>query len=376
MPQATTTRSRLEGAGSGRLLTVSVRQPISQHRSHGGKRRIGFVCYGMGGGGVERWIANLVQVTKDRFEWMGIGAEDFILERAKTQIGQVPFFNGVDACVQLAKKCDLLIVWLSSNVHRYKFESKAKLIGTHHSGPCEFTWGMNAKVHWDLLDGVHSCSHYATTSLPDSVRDRAVVIHNCVASETVEPVASPDEVFGRHRLPRHQAIVTFIGRLSAEKRWGLAVSGASMVPGTHAVVAGGSFKSAFDPYMPGILDAFSPRASYIGWQHHVGDVLQISDMLVAPSDRHEACQYTVMEACLAGIPVITTPYGIVHDRPELACRILPERPTPEYVATAIRETLSDMPAARAHAAKSREIMEREFNMGIWKRNWIKFLEEF
>ena len=347
---------------SGSLLTVSVRQPLQPKPkvAVSGKPRIGFVCYCMGGGGVERWISSLISVTKDRFEWVGIGAEDFILERAKTQIGQVPFVQGVDACVAMGKKCDLLIVWLSSNVHRYKYETTAKLIGTHHSGPCDFTWRMNAKVHWYLLDGIHSCSEYARNAIPDAHRDRATVIHNCVDHSIVEPSCSAGDVYARYKIPRHRSIVTFIGRLSSEKRWGLVVAGGTMV----------------DPYMSGILDAFSHRCTYTGWQRNVGDILQVSNVLVAPSDHHEACQYTVIEACLAGVPVITTPYGIVHDRPELATKVLPVNPTQVDIANAVSDTLSDTAVTRAKADLAQKIIEGEFNMHVWKRNWIKYLESF
>lgn len=372
MPQETNLREESESNASGRVLTVNVRPPIRAVTDPARKRRIGFVGNAFAGGGVERWLNSLIAITKHEYEWVGVGCEEFCQDRGSKMVG-VPVAVGLDQCVQLAKKCDLLIVWCSEQLHRYAYESSAKLIGTWHSGPGQWTARRAAMMDWDLFSEIHVCSEYCVKSVPQAHKSRAKVIYNCVDASWIRPTTSKAEFMAAHDIPDDANLLTFIGRLSPEKGWGVAVMGASMAKNTHVIISGRPPVPSFEDGVRYAVSDLARNSTFVGWTPDIGNVLQCSRAIITPSDRLEACQYTVMEAALAGVPVISTPFGVVHDRPNVACEILPERPTISDVTEACNRVISGGQEIQGKIDRARLLIASEFNMVVWTEQWLRFL---
>lgn len=359
-----------EGNASERVLTVNVRQPLIGKSAS--KPRIGFVGHAFGGGGVERWLGALVAITKHEYTWVGIGCEDFCNDKAAKMIG-LPVSVGHEPCIALAKQCDLLIVWCSDQLHRYAYESKAKLLGTWHSGPGPWTSGRASKMDWDLFDAIHACSEYCIKAIPHSHRGRAHVIYNCVDASWIRPTVSKSEFLSANEIPSDKNILSFIGRLSPEKGWGVAVVGGSMARNSHVVISGRPHTQSLEDGIRFATAELAKNSTFVGWSTDVGNVLQCSKALITPSGRLEACQYTVMESALAGVPVISTAFGIVHNYPEIASEILPENPTTGDVTEACNRIISGGAELEAKVAKARLLIASEFNMVVWRDKWLRFL---
>lgn len=372
MPQETNLREESESNASGRVLTVNVRQPIKSASDPRRKRKIGFVGHAFAGGGVERWLNSLISITKHEYEWVGVGCEEFCQERGSKMVG-VPVAVGSEACIQLAKQCDLLIVWCSDQLHRYAYESKAKLIGTWHSGPGQWTARRAALMDWDLFEKIHVCSGYCVKSVPQAHKARVDVIYNCVDSSWIRPTVSAAEFISTHDIPEDANLMTFIGRLSPEKGWGVAVMGAAMAENTHVIISGRPPSPSFEEGVRYAVAELARNSTFVGWTPDIGNVLQCSRAIITPSDRLEACQYTVMEAALAGVPVISTPFGVVHDHPDVACEILPERPTIGDVTKACNRILAGGDELQKKIHKARLLIASEFNMVVWSEQWLRFL---
>lgn len=370
MSQEHRVREAAQGHASGRVLTVSVRQPLLAKTT--GKPRIGFVGHAFGGGGVERWLGALVSATRHEYQWIGVGCEEFCNDKASKMLG-IPVSVGREECIRIAKQCDLLLVWCSDQLHRYAYESNAKLIGTWHSGPGSWTSGRAAMMDWDLLDAIHACSEYCVRSIPHAHRQRATVIFNSVDASWIRPTASKAEFLEANGVQHDGNIFSFIGRLSPEKGWGVAVAGASAAANSHVLVCGRTHTPSLDDGVRFAIEQMAPNSTFVGWAADVGNVLQCSSAIITPSSRIEACQYTVMEAALAGVPVISTPFGIVHDRPDVACQILPEAPTPDDITEACNRIASGGSDIDAKVAKARLLIASEFNMVVWRDKWLRFL---
>lgn len=372
MPQETNLREEPQSDASGRLVTVNVRPPIQINSVRGRKKRIGFVGQAIAGGGLERWLGGFIQATRFDYEWVGVGCEGIYRERGAKQVG-FPVSVGLEACLEISKQCDILIVWCSEQLHRYAYESKAKLVGTWHSGPGEWTAKRASLMDWDLFDAIHACSEYCIRSIPHNHQSRAHVVFNSVDHSWVRPTISKEDFLDAHRIPRDRNLFSYIGRLSHEKGWGAAVIGSSMASNSHVLISGGVPDLQLESGMMLATSELVPNSTFIGWSQDVGNVLQCSMALVTPSNRMEACQYTVMEAALAGVPVISTPFGIVHDRPEIACEILPKNPTHRDVTEACNRIISDPESAAHKASKARLLIASEFNMVVWREKWLRFL---
>lgn len=359
-----------ESNASERVLTVSVRRPIIGKSSS--KLSIGFVGHAFGGGGVERWLGALVSITKHEYNWVGVGCEEFCNDKAANMIG-LPVSVGHEQCITLSKQCDVLIVWCSDQLHRYAYESQAKLVGTWHSGPGPWTSGRASKMDWDLFDAIHACSEYCLASIPNAHRSRAQVIYNCVDASWIHPSVSRYEFLGSNEIPSDKNILSFIGRLSPEKGWGVAVVGASMAHNSHVLISGRPHSESLEVGIRFATAELAKNSTFVGWSADVGNVLQCSKALIAPSGRLEACQYTVMEAALAGVPVISTPYGIVRNYPELASEILPENPAPGDITEACNRVICGGRDLEAKVARARLLIASEFNMVVWREKWLRFL---
>lgn len=371
MPQEANLREEPKSYASGRLVTVNVRPPISGNRVVGRKPRIGFVGHAFAGGGVERWLGALIKSTKHEYDWAGVGCEEFCQDRGAKMVG-TEVSVGKEACIDLSKKCDILLVWCSEQLHRYAYESKAKLIGTWHSGPCEWTSRRASIMDWNLFDRVHACSEFCIRTIPIEHQSRAEVIFNCVDDSFINPTLSKREFEELHRIPSGVNVLSFIGRLNPEKGWGIAVIGASLAKNSHVLISGRPPDASLEDGVKFAITDMVPNSTFAGWSSDVGNILQCSLAMVAPS-KTEACQYTVMEAALAGVPVISTPFGIVHDRPEIACEILPKNPTHHDVTEACNRIISDPESAAQKASKARLLVASEFNMVVWREKWLRFL---
>lgn len=148
------------------------------------------------------------------------------------------------------------------------------------------------------------------------------------------------------------AVVAFIGRLSPEKRPELFLQQAELVannhPGAVFVLIGSG------PLLPGLLrrSTRQARVRFTGLLADAAALLPAVDVLVCPSDS-EGTPRVVVEAMLAGVPVVATRVGglpslIDHHRTGIL--VAPGSAT--ELAGAVGELLSDRATAAVIAARA------------------------
>ena len=181
--------------------------------------RLGFIFHALSGGGVERWAGALVESIKSHYDIVGIACEHACGNRALDMICGVSPSLGQEACVQLAKQCDILITWNPTYLHRYKYESNAKIVLTNHSGNLPWQSRMYSNMPWELCDAIHSVSREGLLVMPTRVRDRVAIIENSVSETSIAPTESNFDTISKLGINPDVKTVSFVGRLSEEKRW-------------------------------------------------------------------------------------------------------------------------------------------------------------
>jgi glycosyltransferase involved in cell wall biosynthesis len=106
----------------------------------------------------------------------------------------------------------------------------------------------------------------------------------------------------------------------------------------------------------------SPRCRFVGTRTDLGDLLAALDLLVVPS-RSEGLPYVVLEAMLAGTPLIVTEVGGI---PEVLIDgvhgvLVPSR-APARLAQAITRCMAEPEGTRARAASARRHAEARFSL--------------
>ena len=101
---------------------------------------------------------------------------------------------------------------------------------------------------------------------------------------------------------------------------------------------------------------------HLAWDVRVADLMWAFDGMVLPS-RLEGFPVTIVEAMLAGLPVVATDVGSVREAvvPGDTGWIVPPE-DPESLAAALGELVGDLPAAAAMGARARVLAEERFTI--------------
>ncbi|MGH3713101.1 MAG: glycosyltransferase family 4 protein [Micromonosporaceae bacterium] len=185
----------------------------------------------------------------------------------------------------------------------------------------------------------------------------------------------PNGVAGQDSVPRARAmaklgsepsrrVVAFLGRLSPEKRPDLFVDMAGIVardqPATDFVVIGsGSLLSEMQQRAAAMTGS---HVVFAGLVSNVASLMEAIDVLVCPSDT-EGTPRAVIEAMLAGVPVVATRVGGVPDLiADGQTGVLVEPGSPSALAAAVNRLLRDETWARAIGDHARALALTSFSV--------------
>ncbi len=179
----------------------------------------------------------------------------------------------------------------------------------------------------------------------------------------VETPVLPDPFEARRSLGLDptRPVVAMIGRLTGIKRPDRFAAAAQIVsdarPDVQFIVAGsGDCEASLREAV-----AHLPVA-VLGWRSDIGSLLAASDAVVLTSD-NEGTPLSLIQAGLAGLPVVATDVGSVRDvvvdgQTGVLCP-----PDAGAVATALLGVLSDPEGARSMGSAAREFTSESFGMG-------------
>jgi glycosyltransferase involved in cell wall biosynthesis len=181
---------------------------------------------------------------------------------------------------------------------------------------------------------------------------RIVVIPNAV--EPRPPVNADArlriEVAGNAQAP----LALTVARLDAQKGIAHLVEAAAMVPDVVFAIAGdGPDRAALEARASALgLDS---RVRFLGHRRDVPALLAVADLFVLPS-LYEGLPLSVLEAMVAGVPVVATAIGGTDELVSNATGTLVPPADPRALAEGIRALLADRDAAARRAAAARDLV--------------------
>lgn len=188
--------------------------------------------------------------------------------------------------------------------------------------------------------------------------EKLTVVHNGV---NPEPFLQADGAQVKSELGLAGKIVTFVGRLAAQKDPMILLRAFQSVPkGTLLLVGDGGLKPQIESYIH--RHGLSNRVKICGVRNDIPQVLAASDVFALPS-RWEGLPFTVIEAMMVGLPVVASRVGGVPELVEdgVTGLIVPPK-DPEALAKALNTLLSDHDLRHQMGEAGRQKAMREFTL--------------
>lgn len=202
------------------------------------------------------------------------------------------------------------------------------------------------------------------------VPDRVWVVANGRSGWVYRPSSEDERSAARARLglPGDGTVVVTAGALSREKRVDVAVLALQSLPEAILIVAGegperGRLEALAATVAPG-------RVRFLGAIPSVVDVLAAADLLVLASDS-EGVPGILIEAGLAGVPVVATDVGFVREVvvPGWTGELVP-RSRPDAVAAAVAKVLA---ARESYSVNARDHCVANFEIRSIADQWEQLL---
>ena len=272
---------------------------------------------------------------------------------------------------------DLVICWASGWVLQELLAGFQGPVFAVSHGVCKWTvMDMRSQLSQGATHAV-AVSRMAAGACPNP--SAVKVLLNGVPPERAEPrrprsvirsewgVDDPDSV-----------LVGYVGRFSSEKNPMAAAAAVSQLPRQYRAVMIGEAASP-DLAWSARREARTlagDRVEILDATDDVADAYAALDVLVMASPR-EGCSLTVIEAWMAGVPVVATRVGVI---PELEERFgplvvsLPLSPTPAQLAEAVRQAAL-LGRESAFVRRAQQIAREHLTADGMTNAWADYLEE-
>lgn len=282
-----------------------------------------------------------------------------------------PVHCGPAALYDLARNCDVIVTWGLAHPHQFFPAKRPKVVQVSHGDGV--SWWNNSIMSnvADLADGYVCVSGAALDAVPANRRADAVVIHNAVDPERVRPTVPRDEQRARWGVPYGSKVVGTLMRLSQEKDSYALNRCLKHLPPHWVGVSVGDGEEEYGAIAEAYATLDTTRFRYVGPTLDVGSMLNAFDVLLFPS-RTEGFGLTVVEAWLAGVPVVSTPVGIVRDYPKWV-EPIPLLADGETIANAVRNAAR--PANRIDGCAWKAKGATRFHPDRFAREWSDYIVE-
>lgn len=352
-------RRKLAGAEVARVAANPFR------RAPAGRAGVGLVMPGLGSGGGELAVLQILESLDGRFAAVGT-AGTFPFRQGPLPgrfAALAPIASGHDAVIALARTADVIVSWGCHDLDQWWPPGAGKLV-LMAQGACE--WTALAMRHHALAARTVLVSEYCRKAMPPGAA--AIVVPNMADTARIVPRIGIEEQRGAWGVPGGLKVLLYLGRLSGEKRPHLAWEGCP--EGWVAVCVGDGVGDVPAMYK---ARARGFPAIFAGPTEDVGSALAAADAVILPSET-EGCSLAGLECHLAGRPLIATPVGLYAHRGSLV-RLLPKDPTPAEVAAAIRADEAD-PLGTAHRCRlARAEVRALHSPEAYAANWNALLAE-
>lgn len=333
-------------------------------------------------GGIRTWIEALVRSVDPAWvQWVAVANQHDRANDAGTTLDGVPVWYGDSACRCVADSVDVLLLWCWRDVRSLvpARSCRPAVIRTSHAA------GVTAqeRLAVELPAGVDiavAVSHAALGSYPVPQRASVRVIPNGVPIDRVRPTEPAASVRAGWGFEPDHRILLQLARLSPEKRpWALIDTIAELhrrgrTEWRGVLVGDGLYRDELFGRAERL--GLSGMVALPGSRSDVGSVLHATDAMLLPSET-EACAFALIEAWLAGVPVVATPVGLVREIPALV-RLLPQPPREADLADAIETDWHDpigVVQREARTLKALAVARERFTSTAFGKAWTDLILE-
>lgn len=310
---------------------------------------VGFLTPTFTAGGVERWYTSLAKFTPE-LRWhlgFGYGAQlDPNLVRELAPYSQIyattpsgapglgtdadeflstPRLDDVQAVMErVADNVNVLVLWTSHGFTAYPDKPSENLLDKWPACIRNFEGPIVCVAHGGYMDQVLPiATRYTAVSgnardryYPEKSQAACEIIRSGIEFDRLTPRFTRAEVRDRWDLSGDKILVGHVGRWDENKR-PRAVADAVMELGEPywAVFVSGSDDASALEYREVLYEASGKRAIFIPPTVYMGDVYQGLDCLMITSVI-ETGPLVAMEAWASGLPVVSTPVGLIPDLEE------------------------------------------------------------
>jgi glycosyltransferase involved in cell wall biosynthesis/GR25 family glycosyltransferase involved in LPS biosynthesis len=333
--------------------------PVPSWPHPDGRPRVGFLGPGRWShGGTERWHDTLLP----RLAGAGLQVVGYAVRHAEAGASPPPFPLGAGtlAMKALAATVDVLIAWgLDDLASLLPAAARPDVVWVAHCGDTEDL--DRAAAAAPVVTRFVAVSHAVGAALAAVVDpDRITVIPNAVDPARVQPARDRATVRAELGLDEADVAVLSLARLAKERRVPLLADAVEQLGPPFVLLAAGCGEDL--PTLQG-----RERVRLLGPRSDTADLLAAADLLTSPAE-YEGFGLALVEAMLAGVPVVATPKGVVADDPDLA-RVVPVAAGAAEWAAAIRADWSDAPVRLRRAAYARVVTGERYGVEAHVAAW-------
>jgi glycosyltransferase involved in cell wall biosynthesis len=346
-------------------------------------------------GGLERYHLGLARSTGQSIEWVGC----VLTDRAPTLQSMVdelaavmPVYgtmqladgslNAMERIVRYGSEaealnrvlpdCDALLTWGVRDLSMLNGFRKPVVLISH--GGCDWTAGM---LNLAATRATHfaAVSRAAARAFPRSVQNRVYLQPAGVELSRVKPSVDRAEARRRIGVNDDHVLVGYVGRFSPEKNPHRAAEIVGELGAPYVAVMHGAAVLADEVYRETARQKANGRVLFLDRSWHLGDVLAGLDCLIAASPS-EGGPLAALEAWLAGLPLVSTDVGVVHDDAKFVNSVTRVLPVDAPIGDWVKATVEACgPEARARSEAAVPSMIARYGAEQMGLRWSRWLEK-
>jgi len=240
----------------------------------------------------------------------------------------------------------------------------ARLAGVKHVWHCRQLLGPS--LLWSVLGlaatGILAVSKEVASTLPQGTGGKTRILPNPISAPTIDRIAARAALRNELGISQATPLIGFVGNLMTQKRPGVFVEAASLLPSeAHFVMIGddrGGERSAIEALARDV--GIADRLHLLGFRSPVEPLMAAFDVLVAPGVG-DSFGRTLVEAMLVGTPVVASNSGghrSIIASGETGLLVQPD--DPGEIAAAVARLLNDPTLAMGLAAAAKREGEQRY----------------
>lgn len=323
-----------------------------------GPVRVAFLTPQLMVGGVEMWLVALARFAR-RTRWtVAVESPERIVPLiADALAGRADVLTGPDAVRDALEWADVAVSWAEPDLEWALGNWPGLAVQVSH-GEGRWTRGV-CKAAMRRAAHAAAVSKCAAEGFESGVDVR--IIYNGVDPQRCEVRIDRATMRAAWGIGAAEIVIGYVGRFSPEKSCTVASRAALYLGEPHRAVYVGQGPLAAH------IRSIDPRARIVPPMYQVGDAYGAIDVLITGSDR-EGCSLVNLEAMLAGVPVVSTPVGIMPEMEGLYTRIEPGAGSAD-LAAAVRAAITD----RSKIDRARAAVRERFLADRMAVEWEEYL---